>query len=315
MAGKILSSFADKISSLGIPMEGVAVRQHNEIIDSHRFAGHEKETPRLLYSLSKSFTSTAVGMARSEGKLTLDDLVLSYFPDETPENPSQNLKKLKIKDLLCMASGHVIDPLFHDDTATGDRFENAVRIFFETPLEHEPGTWFLYNNGCTYLLSIIVQKATGMTVRDYLMPRLFTPIGIDKPHWEKTADGYCQGATGLYLTTTDITKFGQLYLQKGMWDGKRLLDEAYLKLATTKRIDTSVNKDSITYPNGKDWHLGYGYQFWMCDHGYYRGDGAHGQYCIVLDDKDAVIAINTEDTNENYQGLIDAVWSEILPKL
>lgn len=314
MAGEILSSFAKRIIAVGIPMEGVAVRQHNRIIDTHRFAGHEEEKPRLLYSLSKSFTSTAVGMARAEGLLTLEDRVLDYFPEQAPAHPSENLQKLKIKDLLCMASGHVSDPLFSDDSQE-DRFYHAVEKFFAAPLVHEPGAWFLYNNGCTYLLSIIVQKVCGQTVRDYLMERLFIPIGIDNPYWALTCDGYNQGATGLYLSTTDITKFGQLYLQKGVWEGKRLIDPSYLELATTKRIDTSINRDSVTYPNGHDWHLGYGYQFWMCDHGYYRGDGAHGQYCIVMDDKDAVVAINTEDSNENYQGLIDAVWEEILPRL
>ncbi|MBW7461807.1 serine hydrolase, partial [Paenibacillus sepulcri] len=149
------------------------------------------------------------------------------------------------------------------------------------PVEHEPGTHFVYNSGATYMLSAILQKVTGQTLLEYLQPRLIEPLGIKGAAWDVCPRGINVGGWGLNVTTEDIARFGQLYLQKGMWNGQRLLTEEWIAEATSSQIsngDGGVN----------DWAQGYGYQFWRCRHGVYRGDGAFGQFCIVMPEQDAV---------------------------
>ena len=136
------------------------------------------------------------------------------------------------------------------------------------------------------MLSAIVQKATGKTVLDYLRPRLFEPLGIENPTWETSPQGISLGGYGLSIRTEDIARFGQLYLQKGKWQGKQLVPAAWVEAATARQTSNGSNPKS-------DWDQGYGYQFWRCRHGAYRGDGAFGQFCIVMPEQDAVVAITS----------------------
>jgi hypothetical protein len=156
------------------------------------------------------------------------------------------------------------------------------------------------------MLSAIVQKATGMRVLDYLRPRLFEPLGIEHPTWEASPQGITAGGYGLSIRTEDIAKFGQLYLQKGQWQGKRLVPAAWIEAATSLQTSNGSNPKS-------DWDQGYGYQFWRCRHGAYRGDGAFGQYCIVLPQQDAVIAITSG--LRDMQAVLNLVWDKLLPAL
>ncbi len=180
-----------------------------------------------------------------------------------------------------------------------------MRGFFSCPIEKEPGTRFLYNTGATYMLSAVVQKVTGMRVVDYLTPRLFEPLGIDKPFWEQCPKGIDTGGFGLMLAPEDIAKFGQFLLQRGMWEGKRLLPAAWFDRATFPHSDNSITG------SGPDWSAGYGYQFWRCVSGGYRGDGAFGQYCVVLPQHDMVVAI-TSNARDMQQVLTD-LWVHLLP--
>ncbi len=154
------------------------------------------------------------------------------------------------------------------------------------------------------MLSAIVQKVTGETVLEYLKPRLFEPLGIADPKWETSPQGISIGGYGLYLRTEDIAKFGQLYLQKGKWNGKQLLPESWVEQATSKQVSNGSDPT-------KDWDQGYGFQFWRCRHGAYRGDGKDGQFCIVLPEQDAVIAI-TANTGD-MQAELNIVWDKLLP--
>jgi hypothetical protein len=156
------------------------------------------------------------------------------------------------------------------------------------------------------MLSAIVQKATGQTVLDYLKPRLFEPLGIEHPTWEASPQGITVGGYGLSIRTEDIARFGQLYLQKGKWNGKQLVPESWVKAATARQTSNGSNPQS-------DWDQGYGYQFWRCRHGVYRGDGAFGQYCIVLPEQDAVIAITSGV--RDMQAVLNLVWDKLLPAL
>ncbi|MBN2475378.1 MAG: serine hydrolase [Pirellulales bacterium] len=271
--------------------------RHGHVVAEGWWTPYGAEAPHSLYSLSKSFTSTAVGLSVAEGKLSLDDEVLKFFPDEAPPEPSHNLRSMRVSDLLRMSTGQQTEPPRTPD-------EPWVKTFLAHPVPFKPGTHFQYNTSATYMLSAIVQEATGQTVLDYLRPRLFEPLGIEHPTWETSPQGITAGGFGLSIRTEDIARFGQLYLQKGKWQGKQLVTEAWVEAATARQ--TSNGSD----PNS-DWDQGYGYQFWRCRHGAYRGDGAFGQFCIVLSEEDAVIAI-TSGVGD-MQSVLSLVWDKLLP--
>ncbi|MCA9861039.1 MAG: serine hydrolase, partial [Thermomicrobiales bacterium] len=152
----------------------------------------------------------------------------------------------------------------------------------------------------------ILTKLTGETLVDYLRPRLFAPLGIENPTWDTDPQGRSLGGSGLHITTEDIARFGQMYLQKGEWNGQRILTEAWIDEATTAHSD---NSNTQTNP---DWTAGYGYQFWRCRFGgAYRGDGAFGQFCIVFPEHDAVLAMTSGV--QNLQLVLDRVWEHLLP--
>jgi CubicO group peptidase (beta-lactamase class C family) len=260
------------------------------------------DKPHVMHSLSKSFTSTAVGLAVAEGKLSIDDHVLKLFPEDAPAEPSENLKAMRVRDLLTMTCGHETEAKFTPDTPW-------VKTFLAQPVPHKPGTHFQYNTPGSYMLSAIVTKVTGQTVLDYLKPRLFEPLGIDNPTWQASPQGISCGGFGLFIRTEDIAKFGLLYLQKGKWNGKQLVPANWVEMATSKQVE---NKDAPSGRGNKpDWQQGYGFQFWRCQHGAVRGDGANGQFCIVLPEQDAVIAITAE--TGNMQAEINVVWDKLLP--
>ena len=189
-------------------MNSFMLVRHGQVVAEGWWAPYDAASPHSLYSLSKSFTSTAVGLAIAEGKLSVDDEVLKFFPDDAPTEPSKNLKAMRVSDLLRMSTGHQAEP-----GRTPDK--PWTKTFLAQPVPHKPGTHFLYNTSATYMLSAIVQKATGMTVLDYLKPRLFEPLGIEHPTWETSPQGITTGGYGLSIRTEDIARFGQLYLQKG----------------------------------------------------------------------------------------------------
>lgn len=273
--------------------------RHGHVVAEGWWAPYHAEARHSLYSLSKSFTSTAVGLVVQEGKLSIDDLVLSYFPEEAPAEPSENLKKMRVSDLLRMSTGHQTEPSRADDV-------HWVKAFMTHSVPFRPGTHFLYNTPATYMQSAIVQKVSGTTLLDYLRPRLFEPLGIVDPTWENSPQGMSIGGYGLSIRTEDIARFGQLYLQRGKWDGKQLVPAAWIEAATARQTSNGSNPAS-------DWDQGYGYQFWRCRHGGYRGDGAFGQFCVVLPEQDAVIAITSGV--KDMQAVLDLVWAKLLPAM
>ena len=288
---------ADKINTL----HSFMLVRHGNVVAEGWWKPEAPDKPHVLWSLSKSFNSTAVGLAIAESKLSLDDPVLKFFPDEAPANPSENLKAMKVRDLLTMTCGHDTEPQRVNGMPT-------VKQFLAHPVPHQPGMHFLYNTMGSYTLSAIVTKVTGQTGLEYLKPRLFEPLGIEHPDWESSAEGYSLGGYGLKLCTEDIAKFGQLYLQKGKWNGKQLVPEKWVEQATSKEVPNDQEGHSKI---GIDWVQGYGFQFWRCTHNAFRGDGANGQLCVVIPDKDAVVAI-TADTG-NFQGEMNAIWEHLYP--
>ena len=199
--------------------------RHGNVVSQGWWDPYEPDRQHMLYSLSKSFTSTAVGFAVAEGLLTVDDRVVDYFPDDLPADISDNLAAMRVRDLLTMTTGHAEDTLIHvRDQEDG----NWARAFLSLPIEYEPGTHFLYNSGATYMLSAIVQTLIGPDTVDYLTPRLFEPLGIQDPVWETCPRGINTGGWGLSITTEDIARFGQFCLQLGAWQGQQLLSAEWI---------------------------------------------------------------------------------------
>ena len=275
--------------------------RHGKVVAEAWWKPESADKKHILWSLSKSFTSTAVGLAVAEKKLSLEDPVLKFFEDEAPAEPSDNLRAMRVRDLLTMSGGHEVEPKFAFTDGP------SVKGFLAHPVVHKPGTWFRYNTPSTYMASAIVTKVTGQTVLDYLKPRLFQPLGIESPDWASTPEGYSLGGYGLFIRTEDIAKFGQLYLQKGKWNDQQLLPEKWVEEATAKHVDNSKAPSAKTL----DWQQGYGFQFWRCQHNAYRGDGRDGQICLVMPEQEAVIAI-TAQTNQ-MQKELDLVWEKLLP--
>ena len=288
---------ADKINTL----HSFMLVRHGHVIAEGWWKPEAADKPHVLHSLSKSFNSTAVGLAIADGKLSLDDPVLKFFPADAPADPSDNLKAMKVRDLLTMTCGHDTEP-----KSVGGA--PSVKQFLAHPVPHQPGTHFQYNTMGSYTLSAIVTKVTGQTALEFLKPRLFEPLGIERPEWASSPEGNSLGGYGLKLCTEDIAKFGQLYLQKGKWNGKQLIPEKWVEQATSKQVPNDQEGHSKI---GIDWMQGYGFQFWRCTHNAYRGDGANGQLCVVIADKDAVLAI-TADTG-NFQGEMNAIWDKLYP--
>jgi CubicO group peptidase (beta-lactamase class C family) len=301
--------FLDEVEKSGIEFHSIMIVRHGHVIAGGWWAPYAAPLKHTLYSLSKSFTSTAVGLAIDEGKFTVEDAVLSFFPNDIPADVNEHLKAMKVKHLLTMSSGHVKDTIQPMRASTTDTW---AKTFFSQPVEREPGTFFHYNTGATYMLSAIVQKTTGQPLIKYLRPRLFDPLGIEGEDWETDPQGINTGGYGLRIRTEDIAKFGQLYLQKGKWNGRQILPTDWIEQATKTQIVSSSSNP--TRPRDQDdWAQGYGYQFWRCRPGGYRADGAFGQFSMVMPEYDAVIAITSESFA--MQKSMDLIWTHLLPTM
>jgi CubicO group peptidase (beta-lactamase class C family) len=285
-----------------VELHSLMVVRHGHVVAEGWWAPYSSEHRQLLYSLSKSFTSTAAAFARAEGLLDLDDTLLSHFPELDDEIADPRSRAIKLRHVAAMASGHTRDTF---DEAMERDPDEPVRGFLLTPPETEPGTVFAYNQPCTYSLASVVQRKAGMPLTEYLRPRLFDPLGIESVGWHSWPPGREVGFTGLHARTEDVAKLGQLYLQRGRWGGQQLIDEEWVAMATSMQVD---NPDQAS----PDWRQGYGFQFWMARHGY-RGDGAFGQLCVVLPEHDTVVA--TTARTEQLQAIVDALWDELLPGL
>ncbi|MCB0588384.1 MAG: serine hydrolase [Phaeodactylibacter sp.] len=302
VASQGLIDFFNAVEDSGLEFHSIMINRNGKTILEGWWDPFKREYVHALYSLSKSFTSTAIGMLQEEGKLSVRDKVISFFPDKLPASVSDNLAAMSIHDLLTMHTGHEEDTMRRiASTGEGD----WVKAFLQLEVPRKPGTYFLYNTGATYMLSAIAQNLSGEQLADYLQPRLFAPLEIKGYDWEEDPRGINVGGYGLRVRTQDILHFGQLYLQKGQWKGKQLLSGKWIEEATKKQVDSQ--------DNDSDWGQGYGYQFWRCKPGCYRGDGAHGQYCIVVPDKNAVIAITSE--TRDMGASMQLVWDHILPAM
>ena len=291
-----IAPYIKGIEDQNLHVKSIIVLQEGQKIGEHHWS---PDTCRNIFSVSKSFTAMAVGMAIAEGKITLTDKVIDAFPDSV-STVTERLKTLTVKHLLTMSRGH-------------KEFTRPDTVHEALPhcLDYDGGTVFVYDNACTFLLSAMITKATGLKVRDMLIEKLFRPLGIPDPVWPESNDGFTIGASKLELSAESLSIFGQFLLQRGYWNGKQLVPSQWIDGATRTQIATG-NHSSAERPR-PDWELGYGYQFWTCRYGAYRADGANGQFVIVIPQKEAVLAITSDEANT--QAILQTVWDHILPQL
>ncbi len=266
-------------------MHGLMILRHDKVCAEGWWAPFAPGLHHALHSLSKTWTATAVGLAEYEGLLKMDDPVCKLLPDKMPTPLPEKVAHITVRDILTMSSG--------SETQGSTYGEDWIREFFARPFEHEPGTFWCYNSQGTAIASALVERATGMSMLDYLDTRLFRKIGVDASHvmCYRGADGTCLGGHGMFTTTEDNLRLMRLYLHGGVWNGERLLHERFVKEATSPLMDTAPAHAHT--PWIYDNRVGYGYQIWMCrPEGSYRADGAYGQFCVVVPKLDLIVSIN-----------------------
>lgn len=270
---------------------------------AHHFRTQERVH---LFSGSKAFTSMAVGIAADEGLLKLSDKIIAFFP-QYKGIAAPGAEQITVKDLLQMRVGHE-KSLFTTLEESHERKLDWAEQFFRTPMAHEAGTAYLYDNGSSYMLSRVVEAASGQSLREYLMPRFFTPLDIFNPQWHTCPRGHSLGAIGLFLNTEEFSRLGILLLNNGRWQERQIVPEDYIRLAANDTVTTAGFDDSEN-------RQGYGYQLWRCTiKDAYRADGKYGQYSIVLPDRQAVVTV-TAHNEVTANDILRAVWSEVLPRL
>jgi len=300
-----IEAFLDGVAESELEVHSFMLLRHGKVVAEGWWEPYGPELRHLLYSASKSITSLGVGMAVDEGKLTLDDRVVSFFPEYVTDSVSPAMREMTVRDLLTMSTGQERDPA--STAMRGD--EPWVRVFLHAPPVSEPGTVFMYNNLASFMLSAIVQEATGEQLFDYLQPRLFEPLAIENITWDYNAQGITLGMIGARLKTEDLAKLGQLLLQKGQWKGEQLVSAAYVDDAASFHITN--NNAGVPEDEVDDGEMGYGYQFWLGHYNSFRMDGLGGQLVIVLPDHDAVVVLTSNVSNS--QDEMDLVWAHLVP--
>ncbi len=304
---RLLFDFLKKVEAEGTGLQGVCVFQNNEIEDEHYFA---PDIPRNIFSVSKSFLSTAIGILLGEGALKLSDRPVDFFPQNIPDHIHPWYEKLELRHLLTMTSGHK-RPLLHEGERNTLKEADWIRFVFSQPLLAMPGESFMYSNGSAYLAGCMAEKVTGMKLKDFLYEKAFEPMHIPYPEWEECPMGHTFAASRLKLKLKDMIKLGVLYLNRGCCEGMQIVPAGWVDAATSFQ---TASRQISAFGTGEDENFGYGYQFWLCRYpGIYRAFGRLGQFVIVIPDKNAVIATSAQEKNE--QSILDIIWETILPKL
>lgn len=290
--------------------------RHGKVAAEGHWAPYAAGMPHNLASVSKALTATAVGFAIQEGLFRLEDKIVDLLPDKLPEELQPEMRNMTVKILLEMGAGQdcgdahggikgerrlkwqAKHKIQHDE-------DDLAKVFFSTELIYEPGTVFGYNGMCSYLLSLLVTRTSGMDLMEYLTPRFFAPLGIPTPYAQREKNGVCSGQGGVFLSVEELAAVGQFYLQKGMWEGKQLLPAQWISDATAKHLPT---KSEV----GEDWSQGYCWQFWRGRHNTFRFCGAFGQMCVCMPDLDALFVIESGVDVDCMHAVLDVFYDTII---
>ncbi|MEV4352048.1 serine hydrolase [Actinoplanes sp. NPDC049596] len=301
---RAIGALLDRLEAGPIELHSIMVVRHGHVVAEGWWAPYAADRPHLLYSLTKSVTSVAVGLAIADGRLALDDRVVDVLPDHVPDGLSEQAGRITVHDLLSMTAGHDTDSLGEAwQLEPGDLMKGFLRVPFPTPGRHA------YDNATTGVLARMVERATGRNLPDLLDERVFHPMGIDHAEWDRLGSGAVFGFHGLHLRTEAVAAFGELLLREGAWGDRQLIPREWVALATRKHADTSHKADESPNPEGLH---GYGYQFWMSRHGY-RAEGAYGQMCVVVPSHDLVVVVTCGGGQD--PDMPAALWDVLLPGL
>ena len=284
-------------------LDSFVIVRHGKIIAEGWWAPFKKELPHILYSHSKTFTATAIGFLVDEGKLDLDDRVIKFFPDKLPAKMSENLRQLRIRDLLTMNVGTKVADRMR---VTGEL--DWEKAFLANEFDYEPGTRYQYDSSATYMCAAIVERVTGKKLMAFLKEKLFDVIGIEKAWSTVSPSGIACGGWGMNMTTEEIARFGQWGLQEGRWGDRQVLSREWIRLMTSCETLSGWNGDYQMADD--DWKRGYGFQCWRMRKDGYRADGAYGQFTIVLPKKDVVISLTASawDTRDELNRVWELLW-------
>lgn len=287
---RLLEGFLDALQTGGIDLHGLILHRAGRVAAELYWWPYGPQRPRVMHSVTKSFTACAIGMALEEGKLALGDKVVDFFPDHLSGAPGENLAAMTVEDLLTMRTGHA-------EETSGSRWRGLrsswIGEFFRIPVVHRPGTVYQYTSAASYMLSAILTRTTGETLHDYLRPRLFQPLGISGETWDLGPDGINPGGNGLTCKTVDMLKLGVLHSQKGLWQGRRLLSESWIERATRP------------HSPGR-----YGYHWMTGAERSFCAMGVFGQLLVVFPDHGATLALTSavNGTNACTRTLLPLVY-------
>lgn len=282
----IVNQFMNSCFDKNVRIRSFIIYYQNEVVADVSIPPYQSTDVQQVYSISKSFTSTACGLLYDQGLLDLEEKVIDLFPDVMVENPSKYLSNLCIKHLLSMNTGHSTDTASTILSST-----NPIQTFLNLDIEYKPGTHFVYNSGASYMLSAIVQQKTKTRLVDFLAKYLFPYLDIHDYQWGSDHTGTNFGGFDLHISNQDVNKLGQLYLNNGVFRGKRIISDVWVNLASKLWSDTSI------YDYSFDWKSGYGLHFWMNGTNGYRADGAYGQICLIEPGHNVVFSMLSESNN------------------
>ncbi|WP_243061791.1 serine hydrolase [Humibacter sp. RRB41] len=307
VSSRAIGALLDRLGERSIECHSLMVVRGGRVIAEGWWAPYSAERPHLLYSLTKSFTSIAVGLAVADGVLSLEDRVVDLLPDHVPGDVSDQGRRITVHHLLSMTAGHPTDSL---EEAWQLEPNDLVKGFLRMPVATAEGTRHTYDNATTFILARMVERATGRNLPEFLDERLFHPMGIEDAEWDRVGNGAAFGFHGLHLRSEAVAAFGELLLRGGRWGDQQLVPRDWVELATSKRIDSRHYAEGA---DGADFLCGYGYQFWMSRHGFH-GSGAFGQHCVVVPTHDLVVVVTSAQREvRQAQDVLDAIWECLLP--
>lgn len=306
VSSRAIGALLDRLEAQSVECHSLLVVHQGHVVAEGWWAPYSADRPHLLYSLTKSFTSVAVGLAVADGLLSVDDRVVDVLPDHVPDDLPEQGRRLTVHHLLTMTAGHATDSLGQAwQLEPGDLTTGFLRV----PFTHPEGSRHVYDNATTYVLARMVERVTGRGLPELLDERLFSPMGVEHAEWDRLGSGAVFGFHGLHLTTEAVAAFGQLLLREGAWEGRQLIPREWVRLATSSHVGTTASPHD---PLDADSSAGYGYQFWRSREGY-RGEGSFEQLCMVYPDHDLVVAVTAGDGP--HGAVTSAVHDFLLPDL
>lgn len=319
-----ITKFLKDVEEKNLNCCNLIITQHGQVVARHDWMPDQQ---RNIYSSTKSVTSLAVGFAVQEGLISTDERIVDCFPYELPEVVSENLKKMTVEHLITMTLGFDKQYLMGAQrVAVAKSDPDWVRYSLSRPLVNEPGTTFLYTGIGPYLAGVLVARRSDMDVIDYLMPRLFEPLGIQRPVCERCPHGYFFGAGGMHMSCEELSRIGQMILDNGMYQGKRIIGEAWIERMSTMFAHQDVPDTSLLPEGEEDFHvhliqaeddeeLGnhYGYFFWIIDDKkLFLVRGKYGQFCVIDREHDAVITVTSDEHHDPHM-VMRLIRRDIIP--